>query len=229
MKYLLNIIILFGCCTQAQTREAILARVNAEYSAAKPLQFTTVYNLYKNPQSKIITETYKGNFFKNATNEIYLKINTTEYFATKKINIQVNHDEKAILAQKPQAIPQEQFNINKLLEIFQQGYLKDQKTYWEIELLAKKHSLLPYSKIILRIGKDYFIQKQVFYYSTAMNFSNDYTKKDIHKPKLEIEFSKTSRKDIAHEKFDTTPYITITKKGLKLSEKFSSYELIDQR
>lgn len=229
MKYFIHLILLFSCCIQAQTKEAVLARVSAEYAAARPLQFTAVYNLYKDPQSKTIAETYKGNFYKNAANEIYLKINTTEYFATKKINIQVNHDEKAILVQKPQAIPQDQFNITKLLETFQHGYFKDQKTYWEMELLAKKSSALPYSKIVIRIGKDYFIQKQVFYYSTAINFSKDYTKRDVHKPKLEITFSKASRESIAPGRFDTTPYITITKKGIKLSEKFSSYELIDQR
>jgi len=229
MKYILQLLLLTGFCLHAQTKDAILAKVTAEYAAAKPLQFTTVYNLYKTTQAKNIEESYKGTFYKNAANDIYLKINTTEYLVNNKLGMQVNHDEKVILVAKSNTIPKDQYDINNILKTFNQGAFTDKKTYWEIELLPKQNSRQPYSKIVLHIGKDYFIKKQIFYYRTGINFSKDYSKEDIHMPKLEVVYGKASRGTIDASKFDTSSYFSATKKGIKLTAKYSNYELIDQR
>lgn len=229
MRYILQILLFTNFCLYSQSKEAVVTKVSAQYALNKPLHFNTVYNLYKTPESKSIIESYKGEFYKNAANEIYLKINATEYFITKKVSAQISHSEKIVLVSKTKTIPNDQYDIDKLLKSFDYGSFKDKKTHWEIELLAKKVTDVPYSKIILYIGKDYFIQKQVFYYRTGINFSKDYSKKDIQLPKLEIAFSKPSRKEIASSIFDTSPYFSVTKKEIKLSGKCSNYELIDQR
>jgi hypothetical protein len=160
---------------------------------------------------------------------MHIKINDTEYLLTKKMSIQVSNQEKIVLISKSKNPDKEEYSIAKMLALFDKGTVKDKKTYWEIELKGKALTQLPYSKVIVNIGKDYFIQKQTFYYSAGMNFSKDYSKADMQQPRLEIVFGKPSRIAVPTLKFETSQYFSIVNNAIKLKGNYSKYELIDQR
>jgi hypothetical protein len=230
MKLITYIIVFFYSVSSfAQTREQVLEKVTNQYSSAKDLQFTTTYNLYKTPDGTKVYQTYKGIYNKNKSNDIYLKIGETEFFSTKKINAKISHKEQVVQISNPSVtIQQQEYDMQKLLSFFKKGSFKDKGTFWEIELLAQPFSELPYSKLILHVGKDYFLQKQIFYYSTGINFSEDYRTPSINYPRLEIIYSKATRNPVPPTRFDTSAYFTIAKK-IQLSSKYAKYELIDQR
>jgi len=224
------LIIIWGCPLSAQiSHDTIFEKVRENYSSAKPIQFNTVYNLYKNYTTQSVNETYKGEYFKNQQGDTFIKINNTEYFLTKKISAQINRDEKIILVMGSDNLKKDGFNILQTLNLFNKGSLKDKKTHWEVELLGKQISQLPYSRIVIHISKDYYIQKQIYYYSNGIDFSKDFSKPDIQAPRLEIICSKPNRNTISSKIFDFSKYFTINGTSLKLSEASKDFSLIDQR
>jgi hypothetical protein len=187
------------------------------------------YNLYKNFESRNIFQAYKGLYSKNEGNDIYLKVNTTEYFLTENLSAQINHDEKIIFITGTKKIKRDEFNVLMILDEFNPGFFREEKNYWEIELLGKPFSGLPYARIVIQIGKDFFIQKQVFYYSTGTDFSKDYTKPDIQFPRLEIICSQPQDALESAYRFDSSKYFTISDNNVKLSAQCIDYTLVDRR
>lgn len=229
MRYFLQILFLAASIQlYPQSSTAILQKVKEQYYSAKPLQFSTVYNLYRNASAKKVYESYTGNYCKNAGNDLYLKINDTEFLVTKKVSLQVSNGEKMMLVTKPGNISKEGYDITKMLALFKTGRVKDLKSHWEIELTTKAPGVA-FSKAVLFVGKDYFIQKQVYYYNTQMNFSKNLQKSDLQYPRLEILFGKPSRKAIPLSRFDTSAYFDVKGNTIRPKGSYSTYQLIDQR
>lgn len=196
---------------------------------SKPLQYKTKYALYKDHNSKKPTEQYSGVFYKNAVNEVYLKINDTEILSSKKWNLKVSHGEKAVVVADPVQNYFGEYDIKQLLQFCKVTSFKDLKSSWELVLEAKAYSGLPYSKIVVAIGKNYFVQKQAFYYNSGMDFSKDYRKSDIHYPKLEISYSDYARTPVNASFFNAGNYLTASKNQLVLAARYKNYEIIDNR
>ncbi|WP_281635417.1 hypothetical protein [Flavobacterium marginilacus] len=200
------------------------------YSAAESLQYNSSYILYKTADSKKAEQAYKGLFCKNSQNEIYMKIDQTEILNSKSINLKISHLEKAIQISDPIKNYNGNFDIKPLLDLCKIESFKDFKTYWEIILIAKNYSNLPYSKIIVQISKKYFLQKSIFYYSTAVNFSKDYRAPKSYLPRLEVSNSGFSRKPANSSLFLNNSYFTtIGKNKLIPADRLKYYEVIDQR
>jgi hypothetical protein len=212
-----------------QTVNEVLERMGKQYSIAQPLQYNSNYALYKSADSKKIEQAYKGIFSKNASNELYMKIDQTEILNSKTINLKISHSEKAIEVADPMKNYFGNFDIKPLLELCKIESFKDLKTYWEITLVAKKYSTLPYSKIIVQISKKYFLQKSIFYYSTAVNFSKDYRAPKSYYPRLEVTNTNFSRKAPNPSLFATGYYLTTSKNKHVLADRLKNYEVIDQR
>jgi hypothetical protein len=120
--------------------------------------------------------------------------------------------------------------MKPLLELCKIEKFIDYKSYWEITMTAKPFSSLPYSKIIVRVSKTYFLQRQVFYYNTATNFSQDFRKPDVHYPRLEIVYANYNRNAINASVFKNSTYFTaLGKDGIVLSQRLKKYEIVDQR
>jgi hypothetical protein len=230
-KIITSVSILFmGCLVQAQTVGEVLKKITAGYSIAQPLQYKTDYKLFKDHKSTKVEENYKGVFYKNAANEVYIKINDTEIINTKKTNIKVSHSENAIVVSNPVDNYFGEADFNKVFELCKLISFKDFKTYWEIILEPKAYSGLTYSKIVLNVSKTYFIQKQIFYYNTGINFSKEYKGTDINYPRLEVVHSDYSRKAIPPSVFNTQNYLSFSgKNSIVLAQRFKKYEIIDQR
>ena len=216
----------------SQSKEELLKKVVNNYAPSVKLQFTSVYNLYKSYNDKFVQQSYTGCFSRNGAGSVYAKIHNTEFYWNKNVTAKISHDEKIIQVfdpLSPLVITQPDNDLKKLLSEFKHGYFKDHKTYYELELLSKSTSSLPFSRVILQIGKDFFLIKQVFFYSQGHNFSKDYRNPDIQKPRLEILYSKPTSKEESVSIYSTDQFFTITKKRLNLAGRYSAYEILDQR
>ncbi len=228
-KIIIIIAFVFVQNVTSQTIEEVLSNIYAQYSAKEPLQFNMTYNLYKSFSSEKVHQSYNGVYHKNASNAIYMKINETEILNNKEVSIKVSHEDKALLVSNPELNVDGAYDMSKLLEVYKKESFEDKNTYWEIELIAKEVTS-EYSKIRLHISKDYFLQKQVFFYANAINFSKDYKTTDIQTPRLEILYTDYSKKVSDEHKFKTVTFLQI-KKGapVVLSPGLKGYELIDKR
>jgi hypothetical protein len=219
-----------GSIGYSQTVNEVLQQMGKQYSAAQPLQYDSNYALYKTAESKTIEQAYKGLFVKNAANEVYMKIDQTEMLNSNTINLKISHPEKAIQIADPVKNYFGTFDIKPLLDLCKIESFKDLKTYWEITLTAKNYSNLPYSKITVQISKKYFLQKSIFYYSTAVNFSKDYRAPKSYYPRLEISNTNFNRKAVNTVLFTTKYYLTTSGKNkYVLTKRLLHYEVIDQR
>lgn len=220
----------FGSFGYSQTASEVLQQMGKEYSSAKPLQYNSGYALYKTSDSKKVEQAYKGVFNKNESNEVYMKIDQTEILNSKTINVKISHSEKAIQIADPLKNYLGSFDIKPLFELCKIESFKDFKTYWEIILTAKNYSSLPYSKIILQVSKKYFLQKSIFYYSTAVNFSKNYRAPKPYYPRLEVTNTNFNRRAVNPSLFATKSYFTALAKNKSVPvERLKNYEVIDQR
>lgn len=212
-----------------QTVNEVLEQMGKQYSSTQPLQYNSNYALYKSADSKKTEQAYNGFFSKNASNELYMKIDQTEILNSKTINLKISHSEKAIEIAYTMKNYFGNFDIKPLFELCKIESFKDLKTYWEITLVAKKYSTIPYSKIIIQISKKYFLQKSIFYYSTAVNFSKDYRTPKSSYPRLEVTNTNFSEKAPNPSFFATSYYLTISKNKYVPVDRLKNYEVIDQR
>jgi len=220
----------FGTLAHSQTASEVIQQVGKVYSLTKPLQYNSNYVLYKNATSKKAEQAYKGIFIKNEFNEVYMKIDQTEIVNSKAINLKINHAEKAILISNPLKNYFGNFDIKPLFDFCHIESFIDYKTYWEITLVSKNLSNLPYSKIILQVTKSYFLQKSTFFYSTAVNFSTDYNAPKSYYPRLEVSNTNFNRRPANSSLFSTKSYLTtVGTNKIEKTEKLKNYEIIDQR
>ena len=213
-----------------QTVNTVLAGVSNKFTAKQSIQFTTRYNLYKDAKSNIITQSYPGIFMKNSNNQLYMKINNTEFLNTSKYTVKINHEEKAMIISKNQKFSMGDFDIKKLLVLCTINSFKDKNNCWEIMLSSKQYTDLQYSKVILFINKDFTLKKQVFYYNTQLNFAQDYKKQDLSNPRLEIVYSNYNNNEVSSLNFNTDNFFTITKANkIVPSVVYKNYQIDDMR
>ncbi|WP_445722320.1 hypothetical protein [Flavobacterium sp.] len=228
-KRIVLFLFLINFSLNAQTVETVLSKLNTEYSSAKALQFETKYNLYKNKTAKQVYESYSGVFKKNERNEMYQKIDKTEFISSKKLSLNIIHPDELIIVSNSEPMNNSAFELKKLLEFCKIKSFADKKNYWELTLESKPFSGLEYSEVVIQINKNYFIQKQLFYYNTAINFSSDFSKQDIDLPVLEIIYTNFNRNKIEDSYFDVSKYIMESNKTIKPSKKYPRYTVEDQR
>ena len=223
------VVICFSTFSYSQSVDGVLKKVAQEYSDTKPLQFNTKYNLYKNSSQKKVFESYIGQFKKNEKNEVYQKIDKTEFIWNKNICLKVVHPDKLINISISQPLEMKNFDIASLKEWCDIKSFVDRKSHWELTLTTKAFSSLPYSKIVIHIGKNYFIQKQLFYYNSAVDFSTDYRKQNLDYPVLEIIYSSFTRKKESSTFFNMNKFIEEKSKLIKATKEFQSYTIEDHR
>lgn len=228
-RLLIIVVICFSTFSYAQSVDGVLKIVAQEYSNTKPLQFNTKYNLYKNSSQKKVFESYVGQFKKNEKNEVYQKIDKTEFIWNKNICLKVVHPDKLINISISQPLEMKNFDIASLKEWCDIKSFVDRKSHWELTLTTKAFSSLPYSKIVIHIGKNYFIQKQLFYYNSAVDFSTDYRKQNLDYPVLEIIYSSFTRKKESSTFFNMNKFIEEKSKLIKATKEFQSYTIEDHR
>jgi hypothetical protein len=223
-------VLFFGVLGYCQTISEVFQKVAKQYSSAQALQYKSSYALYKDADSKKVEESYAGVFFKNASNEVYIKIGPTEILNSKTVNVRVSGAQKAVLVSDPVKNYFGEFDMKPLLELCKVDSFIDYGTYWEITLIVRQFSALPYSRIVVQINKNYFLQKQVFYYSNAMNFSKDYRAPDGHYPRLEVINTEHNRNPVNASLFLNKTYFSLLSANkIVLVARLKKYEIIDKR
>jgi hypothetical protein len=213
-----------------QTVNDVLNKMNATLTGASPVHYNTKYNLYRDAKSKIIYESYSGQFQKTSANEVYMKIDNTEFVNTGKRALRVNHKQKAILIMDPQPITTGDFDMKKLAELCKITSFKDYKSFWEIIFVPNEFSGLTYSRIQLIINKNYTVSKQVFFYNTGLDFSKDYRKSDVSQPRLEILYSKYDKNLPDVNKLKNDFFISFNKQNKAIpSGNYKNYKIVDKR
>lgn len=228
--FLLAIVFSLSLSVRAQNVNDVFKKMNVQLSQAKPLQFDTKYDLYRDAKAKTIYESYKGNFRKNAQNEVYMKIGNTEFINSLKTSLKVNHDQKAMVVTDRQKFSSGEFDVSKLLQFCKIQSFKSLKDTWEIVLTAKEFSGLTYSKIVLLVNKNYTLKKQTFFYNTGIDFSKNYNKQDVTNPRLEINYTNYNHNPISAQLLNSDLFYTTSKSNkLTASAKYKNYEIIDKR
>lgn len=221
---------LLAVTVYGQTASEVLKAANAKFNSPKPLQFQTKYNLYKKHSDKNIYQSYNGFFMKNAANEVYMRIDKTDFLNTNKYNVKISHLEKAMLVSDKQPLSMGDFDIKKFQDLCKIGDFNTYKNFWQITLIPNKFSGLAYSKIVLTINKNYTMSKQEFYHNTSHNFSKDYTKTDLSNPKLEILYTNYSSKLTENQKLNTAYFFATGKNNsIVPTSAFKKYEITDNR
>lgn len=223
------LLIFFGLTSKAQTTSVILSKVYEQYSSDNELQFDTSYDLFKTHESEQAYQSYTGIFYKNENNDAYIKIKDTEIFNTRKANLKISHLEKMVLVSDPELRATNDFDVSKLLEFYKEEKISDQGDFWKIQLIANQPTL-PYSRIVLHVSKEYLIQKQVFYHSNSMNFSDNFRKSEISTPRLEVSYSNYSQDPLDKNKLDTSLFLDFEESGkIVLKGNVKNYEVLDKR
>lgn len=232
MKTIITYLFIIACSTLSfgQKVNEVLQKMSEKITAPNVFCFDTKYSLYKDQKTNVAKQTYLGFFIKNQNNEIYYKIDNTEFINTKKMGLKINHKQKAMSITNSQDFSTGSFDISKLMAFCTISSFIDNKTFWEIILTPKELSGLNYSQIVLNIGTNYLLQKQVFYYNTGFNLSNDYKKQLLDYPKLEIIYSGYNNKVNEVNKINTSLYFKINQNNkIQATEKYKNYEVVDTR
>ncbi len=226
-KYIFFYLFLIYYNSYSQTLQEVLNQVNKNTSDARPLQFESNYNLFKNENDKKPHESYKGFYVKNAKNDCYLKIGENEFFNNEKICLRVIPKDKMVIIASPNIFIAKEFELKTLLEEFSIKSFTIKNETWELTLNAKPLSGSDYSKIIIQIGKDYFIKKQSLFYKNGINFSKKYNKQEISYPVLTVDFINYSRIIKEPNVLSIDKYLIFSNN--KYLSKIKNYKLVDDR
>jgi hypothetical protein len=206
----------------------VLKKAGSHFTDSKPFQFNSEYSLYKDHNTNTVHQKYDGIFMKNAENDVYMKIDQTEFINTKKYSLKINHKQKAMSLSNNQVFSSGELDVNKLLQFCKISSYKDYKSFWQIVLTPKEFSGLNYSKIVLNVNKDFNIKEQIYYYNTNLNFSKDFNNQELSKPRLEIKYSNHNNNPV--KVIDTDLYFKINKDNKpSVVLKYKAYEFSDLR
>ncbi|MFP9099830.1 LolA family protein [Flavobacterium sp. RHBU_24] len=227
-KYFITLFV-FGTTliANAQKGEPILAAVLKKYSEPSQYEYTTAYRLYKTHTSQNVEEYHSGLYQKKSKAELYFKLQDIEFFYKGNTYVQLNHDTKSIIISTSSDKVIE-YDLSAITKDFTVASVKDNKTNWQLELHAKKNVSYPYSLIMLYVRKDYTIEREIFYYNTGIDFSQDYTRKDISRPRLEIVYSNIlSLKKF--KSFNLSDFFVEKNRKKYPTESYKEYRIVDNR
>lgn len=227
---LLSAFVLLSVSVSGQNANEVFKKMSQQLSDKKPLQFDTKYDLYRDAKTQTVHESYKGNFRKNQNNDVYMKIGNTEFINAGKTALKINHDQKAMVVTDREQFSTGDFDVSKLQKFCKIQSFKPMKDYWEIILVPNEFSGLTYSKIVLQVGKNYLLKKQTFFYNSGINFSNDYRKQDISKPRLEISYTNYNHNPVSAQLLNSASFYNLSKANKPMATaRYKSYEIIDKR
>ncbi len=230
-KYLAILLVLMVFATfqiQAQTVKEILKKIENKFESKKQYKIKADYTLYRGliGTQKLIE--YKGELIFNKPVK-YNKINKTETIVSKNSYIKVNHEQKAMVYSNSKNFTKQsqELDITSLLKTFNTGKLTQDAQNWICELLPKKYSPLPYTRISLIIDKKtLLLKKQVMLLKNKFNYSKT-KEKEMDYMRLEIKFHPVSA--LTKEDFKTINIDRFVKKQSKkvtLTDKYKNYQLI---
>lgn len=233
MKNILNIILLLILTVtvkaQQQSVNETLKKVEKYYKNIKTFNLDLEYAMYKGYDGNKLTESYKGNIYKN-DNITRLKILGSEILQFPKAQLTIIEENKTIIY-KPindNKLNNSPLDISSFLKYYNEVSSDVNNNTIIHELVLKNNQLpVPYNKILLHINKeDYSIKKQVLYLSTKVPFVDENGENSEDVGRMVITF-KTSLSPIKTPKLQDYLVLESNKK-IRLVKAYSSYSIIDQ-
>lgn len=220
----------FTCTIAQENISTIIKKYTASLGNTQKVDI--VYKIYKGHSSSIAEEIKRGFFCKDG-DKLYTKIGDVEIINLPDIHLKINHTEQAILVANGMVAPT---NVNFNLEEFSK-YLTTEligSTSKNLTLIFTPNeniTQVPFEKLIVTLDKrSYQLKKQVFYYRTKMNFSNNLKGDDVKKVKLEVIFSNyrnLNKNDL--KVFDTKKYILTQNNKVLPSNVYKGYDIVNIR
>lgn len=221
------LLVLFSTSAFSGKGEKILKEVRANYEDLRSLELTLEYTLYKGYESENIEQQYLGDFRRNGSNS-YRRIHNTEFISNKDYLIKVNHDQKMIAVSSPPEETALNGDLKKSLKWCKDVQVRTKGDNSVLSLVLKSQSDIPYSVVDIEIDKKFWIQQVTFYYSRLMDFSESYTSKDLHLPKLVVKYNKLKKKWKDKDGVcETGNYISEYNGKIHPVEKFNDYRILN--
>jgi len=216
--------------TFAITGKEVLTRVQENYEQIQSLEVNMDYLLYRGYTSKEVKENYTA-LFKRSGKNSYRKIAHSEYIVEDDLMICINHDDRQITlthaVESDVVDPEIKNSLRYCSDIL---VLDNNGKNTSIELILKKESDLPYSRIRIDLDEDYWIEQLTFFYNTQVNFSSSYFSPQMDYPRLEVRY-----RDLKKNWKDETGiarlnnYVQITDDKIEATPLYKAYTIIDNR
>lgn len=231
MKELVYIALL-ACCpyfATAQTVDEVLAKMHANYTDAKQLEFKATYELFRGHSSNEPHTVFAGYGLRD-NNRAYQKIDQTVFVYTSQYTLKVNKEEKAMILSKPST---EQLltevDLKAVLTQCKSKKVEASDDFYTVVLYVKDESPLPISLVKLKIDrKKYHLLRLDVYYTDHIDFSDTYNKVDYQPPHMRITFEEVNTHPKINEAlFSLDHYLKKTTNGYIPTGSYSDYELGD--
>ena len=229
MKAAMIVFFLLGTLTvSGMDAREVIGRMQKVYATEK-LAYKCTYSLFRGHTSDVAHQSYEGYVYRQGE-LLYQQTDQTELIYGKDFFLRINHEEQAMELNAAQQAPPATMNTDQALKECSEVLLEDKGAYYEIKLVIKNTSSLPFSQILMRIGKkNYHLEQLDMYYTTVQDFSTD-GKQDLQLSHLRIAFGAL---DTAPESrpalFTTASYLKQDGDALVPVGACTGYELIDNR
>lgn len=208
----------------------LIGKMQKIYNDKSSMEYDCTYELFKDHKSDVVTESYKGFFYRNGS-KVYQKIDETEFIYTNDFFLQISNSEKLIALSQPQKLISTPVDLDLALKSCSKTELEEKDGYFAVTLIIKNSSDLPFSVVKMRIDKKkYFLERLDVYYSDMSDFSEEFNKSDQQRPHLKITFTEPKLNPKQANYFELDRYFSKNSSGImKLTTKYEGYQLIDNR
>jgi hypothetical protein len=208
----------------------LIGKMQKLYNEKSHIEYSCTYELFKDHKSDVVTESYKGFFYRN-NSKVYQKIDETEFIYADDFFLQISNSEKLMALSGPQKLINTTVDLDLALKNCSKTQLEEKDGYYAVTLIIKSDADLPFSVVKMRIDKKkYFLERLDVYYSNMSDFSEEFNKGDKQQPHLKITFNEPKLNPKQQNYFELDRYFSRNSSGvMKLQEKYSGYKLIDNR
>ncbi len=233
MKLLFNILFIFivGFSAFAVSGKEYIEKVRANYENIESIHLIMNYKLFRGHEGKELVQEFESLFYKNGK-QTYRKINEIEIVSSNKVEININHTDKYITLTKGKEISPIDVNVDASLKFCENVLISSKNKNTLVTLVIKDKVDLPYTKLVIEIDKNYWIQEIAMYYNSKINFSESYFEQDYDFPKLVVEYRDFKKKiKNKNEMLKIEDVISFSKKDTKasLNDNYKNYQLVDLR
>ncbi|MBX2828552.1 MAG: hypothetical protein KTR22_10320 [Flavobacteriaceae bacterium] len=223
--------VLLSAQANAQTYQEILEKTLEKTEAMGVYEVSTEYKMMRGLDNPKVYEHYTGKLVQNGS-KIYQQLGAMEFVQSDSFYVKLNHDDKEILigTLKDTNSPQlSDFDLEAILEHFENGKLIKNGKYFKIELKGKADNPLQMAKLDLYVDKEsYLLRKQSMIFSRVTDFSiyeEGPATQDLDAARLEISYSDYNS-NVDSNLFAQERYFQHLGDDIVLGEEFSDFELI---
>lgn len=210
----------------------LFAQSQKVYEQSAVFKMNMAYKFFPSYKTGIPSQKYEGVFFKKDS-DYYSKINKTEFLKIKEDYIKIDHGSKLAEIKKMVSTEGvgEVYDLSKFMTNFTTFKLSSEGDSWVCTMTAPAITFVPYAKVIVFIDKKKLtISKQVLYFLTKNEYTDNQGKKVSDYPRMEILFTSFENKNVElGSKFKWDNYIEKKGKKNSLAKKYTDkgYKIVD--